>query len=477
MTVHSPATAIAHPGAPPANSRRWLGLVLLCLAQLMLILDITVVNVALPDIGAGLQLARPTLTWVLTAYTIAFGGLMLFGGRLADLFGARRVLLTGLVIFTGASMASGLANGGPMLIGGRAAQGLGAALLSPSALSIVTTTFSGTERNKALGFWAAVGGAGAALGVVVGGVLTSIAGWPWVFFINVPIGLVVLATLPSLIPAIRPVAGGSRVDVAGALIVTAATGGAVYGLISAGSHGWLSSWALAPLGAAAAGYAVFAAIERRMRTPLMDVRILARRPVAAGAFLMLVATGLLVGAFFLGSFYLQEVRGYSALHTGLAFLPVAVAAVAGAAGASRLVALLDRRVLTSGGASARGCRWPGGRALAQPGHPRAGNVCDGTGRRGHPGRRHDHRARRCRATRGRVAVRAGQHLPRVRRRAGRRGPVQPGRPQPGRRSHQPERVHPGLHPQRARRAGRRRGRRAAGSHRKGSSYVRAVRLN
>ncbi len=347
MTVHSPATAIAHPGAPPANSRRWLGLVLLCLAQLMLILDITVVNVALPDIGAGLQLARPTLTWVLTAYTIAFGGLMLFGGRLADLFGARRVLLTGLVIFTGASMASGLANGGPMLIGGRAAQGLGAALLSPSALSIVTTTFSGTERNKALGFWAAVGGAGAALGVVVGGVLTSIAGWPWVFFINVPIGLVVLATLPSLIPAIRPVAGGSRVDVAGALIVTAATGGAVYGLISAGSHGWLSSWALAPLGAAAAGYAVFAAIERRMRTPLMDVRILARRPVAAGAFLMLVATGLLVGAFFLGSFYLQEVRGYSALHTGLAFLPVAIATVIGAQTAGHAVSHLDRRVLTA----------------------------------------------------------------------------------------------------------------------------------
>src|SRR6266568_3020469 len=309
MTVHSPATAIAHPGAPPANSRRWQGLVLLCLAQLMLILDITVVNVALPDIGAGLQLARPTLTWVLTAYTIAFGGLMLFGGR--------------------------------------AAQGLGAALLSPSALSIVTTTFSGTERNKALGFWAAVGGAGAALGVVVGGVLTSIAGWPWVFFINVPIGLVVLATLPSLIPAIRPVAGGSRVDVAGALIVTAATGGAVYGLISAGSHGWLSSWALAPLGAAAAGYAVFAAIERRMRTPLMDVRILARRPVAAGAFLMLVATGLLVGAFFLGSFYLQEVRGYSALHTGLAFLPVAIATVIGAPTAGHAVSHLDRRVLTA----------------------------------------------------------------------------------------------------------------------------------
>ena len=477
MTTSAAQTTAGRAKAALYGRKGGLALGLLCLAQLMLVLDVTVVNVALPDIGTGLGLGRDALTWVLTAYTMVFGGLMLLGGRLADQFGARRVLLTGLVVFTAASAVSGLAVNGAMLIGGRVAQGAGAALLSPSALSLVTTMFTGTARNKALGVWAAVGGSGVALGVIAGGILTSAAGWPWVFFINLPVGVAVLAVLPAVIPSGPARRDRAGVDVPGALIVTAATGAAIYGLVNGGSRGWLAASTLAPVAAAAVLYAMFGLLERRAAAPLLQVRLLVRRPVAAGAFLMLVATGLLVGAFFLGSFYLQQVRGYSAVHTGLAFLPVAVAAIAGAAGASRLVALLDRRVLTSGGASARGCRWPGGRALAQPGHPRAGNVCDGTGRRGHPGRRHDHRARRCRATRGRAAVRAGQHLPRVRRRARRRGPVQPGRPQPGRRSHQPERVHPGLHHQRDRRPGRRRGRRAAGSHRKGSSYVRAVRLN
>ncbi len=449
MTTSAAQTTAGRAKAALYGRKGGLALGLLCLAQLMLVLDVTVVNVALPDIGTGLGLGRGALTWVLTAYTMVFGGLMLLGGRLADQFGARRVLLTGLVIFTAASAVSGLAINGAMLIGGRVAQGAGAALLSPSALSLVTTMFTGTARNKALGVWAAVGGSGVALGVIAGGILTSAAGWPWVFFINLPVGVAVLAVLPAVIPSAPARRDRGRVDVPGALIVTAATGAAIYGLVNGGSRGWLAASTLAPIAAAAVLYAMFGLLERRAAAPLLQVRLLAQRPVAAGAFLMLMATGLLVGAFFLGS----------------------------AAGASRLVALLDRRVLTSGGASARGCRWPGGRALAQPGHPRAGNVCDGTGRRGHPGRRHDHRARRRRATRGRAAVRAGQHLPRVRRRARRRGPVQPGRPQPGRRSHQPERVHPGLHPQRARRAGRRRGRRAAGSHRKGSSYVRAVRLN
>src|SRR6266704_736914 len=199
MTTSAPATAARHVGSAPLGSRRWLALSLLSLAQLMLILDVTVVNVALPAIGAGLHLDRPTLTWVLTAYTLAFGGLMLLGGRLADLFGARRVMLTGLAVFTAASLLGGLAANGPLLIGSRAAQGVGAALLSPSALSLVTTTFTGAERNKALGIWAAIGGAGSAIGVLAGGVLTSAAGWRWIFFINVPVGLLVLAALPALV--------------------------------------------------------------------------------------------------------------------------------------------------------------------------------------------------------------------------------------------------------------------------------------
>jgi EmrB/QacA subfamily drug resistance transporter len=314
----------------------------------MLVLDVTVVNVALPSIGAGLGLGRVALTWVLIAYTLAFGGLMLLGGRLADQFGARRVLLAGLAIFTGASMAAGLAGNAALLIGGRVAQGVGAALLSPSALSLVTTTFTGSQRNRALGIWAAIGGAGSAFGVIAGGALTSGPGWRWVFFINVPVGLLVLAVLPALVPAIRAQRRRPRIDVPGAVTVTAATGAALYGLINAGNHGWLAMSTLVPLVAAAGLYAGFALVERSVAAPLMDLRMLTRRPIATGAFLMLVATGLLVGAFFLASFALQVQRGYSALHTGVLFLPVAAAAIAGASSAGHLLTHLDRRVLVAG---------------------------------------------------------------------------------------------------------------------------------
>ena len=298
MTTPASATKGARGGTVAPPPRRWLALGLLSLAQLMLMLDVTVVNVALPAIGVHLHLDRPTLTWVLTAYTLAFGGLMLLGGRLADLLGARQVMLAGLAVFTGASLLSGLAANSTMLLAGRATQGIGAALLSPSALALVTTTFTGSERNKALGIWAAIGGAGAAIGVLVGGVLTSTAGWRWIFFINVPVGVLVLAVLPALVPGGRTRTGRAMVDVPGALAVTAATGAVIYGLISAGSHGWLTTRTLIPLGTAAVLYAVFAAIEHTVTAPLMDLRMLARRPVAAGAFLMLVGTGLLVGSFF-----------------------------------------------------------------------------------------------------------------------------------------------------------------------------------
>ncbi len=347
MTTPASTTATARGGTDAPPSRRWLALGLLSLAQLMLLLDVTVVNVALPAIGAHLHLDRPTLTWVLTGYTLAFGGLMLLGGRLADLLGARRVMLTGLAVFTGASLLSGLATNSAMLLDGRAAQGIGAALLSPSALSLVTTTFTGSERTKALGIWAAIGGAGSAIGVLAGGVLTSTAGWRWIFFINVPVGVLVLAVLPALVAGGRTRTGSGMVDVPGALAVTAATGTAIYGLISAGSHGWLTARTLIPLGTAIVLYAVFAVIEHTVAAPLMDQRMLARRPVAAGAFLMLAGTGLLVGAFFLGSFYLQQHQDYSALHTGLLFLPVVAAIIAGAQAASYAVGHLDGRVLAS----------------------------------------------------------------------------------------------------------------------------------
>ncbi|MDQ0939324.1 MFS transporter [Streptomyces sp. V1I1] len=348
MTHPAPGAQHApeHP-LPPADPRRWASLVIICIAQFMLILDVTVVNVALPDMAADLGLGRETLTWTVTAYTLCFGGLMLLGGRLADAFGARRTLLAGLVVFTAASLVTGLAAGAPMLLGGRIAQGIGAALLSPSALSIVTTTFHGEERNKALGVWAAIGGTGAAAGVLMGGALTAGPGWQWVFYVNVPVGLAVLAAVPAVIPARAP--QPARLDVPGALLVTAGTASLIYGLVTAGDAGWGATATLLPLAAAVVLYAAFSAVERTGRAPLMDLRMFTRRPVLAGAFLMLIATGLLIAFFFLGSVYLQHVRDFSPLKTGLLFLPVAVATGIGAHLGSRLVGRIGSRTTAVAG--------------------------------------------------------------------------------------------------------------------------------
>lgn len=339
----------------PGPRRRWL-LGLLSVAQFMLVLDVTVVSVALPDISADLTLQRGAVPWVLTAYTLAFGGLMLLGGRAADLLGARRVLLGGLVMFVAASLVSGFAADATMLLAGRAAQGVGAALMSPAALSVVSTTFTGKDRAMALGVWAAIGGAGSALGVILGGLLTSGPGWRWVFFINVPTGLVLLALLPLVLPAHRRRRTGT-VDVAGALAVTLATGAAIYGLINAGGRGWLAVSTLVPLAAAVLLYGVFVVVERAAAAPLMPLRVLTSRPVVAGVLLMLVATGLLVGAFFLGSFSLQRLHGYSAAGTGLAFLPIALGTIIGAHTGGRAVTKVDRRALAAGSLAlvAAGC--------------------------------------------------------------------------------------------------------------------------
>jgi EmrB/QacA subfamily drug resistance transporter len=331
-----------------AGRRRWTALALLAAAQLMLILDVTVVNVALPAIGSSLRLQRAELPWVMTMYTLLFGGLMLLGGRLADRFGARRLTLTGLVVFTGASLLSGTASGPAELLAGRGLQGIGAALLSPAALAAVLTLFEGRERDRALGAWSAIAGLGAALGVILGGVLTSAIGWRWVFTINVPIGLALLAALPAVLPGRRKAPGGG-LDVPGALLVTAGTGAAIYGLISAGSAGWTGRSTLLALAAAIAVWTAFALVEQRTAQPLLAIGLLARRPVAAGSFLMLTATGLLVGAFFLGSFGLARAHGYSPLHVGLVFIPVAVATVAGAHTASQVLARVTARMVAPAG--------------------------------------------------------------------------------------------------------------------------------
>ncbi|MEE4545346.1 DHA2 family efflux MFS transporter permease subunit [Streptomyces sp. V4-01] len=328
------------------DRRRWAALALLCLAQFMLILDVTVVNVALPDIAADLRLDRTSLTWVVTSYTLCFGGLMLLGGRLADVLGARRTFLAGLCVFTAASLTAGLAGNAATLLAARTAQGVGAALLSPAALSLVTTAFQGRERDRALGVWAGIGGAGSAAGVLLGGALTSGPGWNWIFYVNVPVGLAVLALTPSFVPARAP--RPDRVDVPGALLVTGGVGALIYGLVKAGDSDWSSAAVLLPLALAAVLAGAFAVVERASRRPLMDVRMLTRRPVVAGALLMLVATTLLIAGFFLGSVYLQQVRGYSALRTGAAFLPVAVATALGAHLAARLLAAVGARAVAAG---------------------------------------------------------------------------------------------------------------------------------
>jgi EmrB/QacA subfamily drug resistance transporter len=342
---HNPAYDTDQPREPQASAdpRRWKALAAICMAQFMLILDLTVINVALPDLGADLDLSRTAFTWAVSIYVLFFGGLLLLGGRLADAFGARPMMLTGLVIFTLASLACGLAQDELLLLGGRVAQGVGAALLSPAALSAITTGFHGEERNKALSVWAALGGIGFAAGVLIGGILTAGPGWQWVFFINVPVGVVLLAAIRAVVPPRRPDRADRRVDVLGAVAVTAATGSLIYGMLNAGDTGWADPDTLLPIAAAIVLYGAFMVIERTVASPLMPLSLLSRRPVATGAFLMLIAAGVTIADLFISSQYLQHLRNLSALETGLFFLPPALALMIGAIAAGRLVGRIGTR--------------------------------------------------------------------------------------------------------------------------------------
>ncbi|MFG2088835.1 MULTISPECIES: MFS transporter [unclassified Spirillospora] len=342
--THDPA---ARDGSP--HPLRWRILGFLGVAQLMLILDVTVVAIALPNIEADLELSRQAITWTVSAYTLTFGGLMLLGGRAADLIGAKRVVLTGLLIFTVASLATGFAGSAALLLGGRIAQGLGAALMSPAALSLVVQLFDGEERNKALGVWSALGGGGAALGVLLGGLLTAGPGWPWVFYVNVPLGLVIVAALARMLPRQEAATPRPGLDVLGALLVTASSGALIYAFIRAGDHGWFSMATGALVLLSAVGYLAFVARQKTAKSPMMDVALLARRPVATGTFLILMATALMIAVFFLGTFYFQHGEDFGALQTGLLFLPVAVATMLGANLTGRTIARTGARPLAVGG--------------------------------------------------------------------------------------------------------------------------------
>src|SRR6476659_6025035 len=263
-----------------SNPHRWRILAVVATAFFMTILDVSIVNVALPSIGKALDFSRENLQWVITAYSIAFGGFLLLGGRAADLLGRRRVFMVGVTLFSLASLMCGLANTEGVLIASRAVQGVGGAIISPAALSIVSATFTeGAERNKALGIWGALGGSGAAVGVLLGGILTKYAGWEWIFFVNVPVGVIAFLLAPRFVRESKSTRETSQ-DVAGAITVTAGLALLVYAVSKAPDHGWGSGWTLLRLAVAAALLAAFAFIESRTKAPLMPFRIFRVRTVA-----------------------------------------------------------------------------------------------------------------------------------------------------------------------------------------------------
>jgi EmrB/QacA subfamily drug resistance transporter len=330
-----------------AGSRRALLSVLL-VAQLMVIIDISAVNVALPDLARDLGISGGDIGWAITSYSLLFGSLLLLGGRAADLLGRRRLFFVGLSVFTLSSLASAVAVNAGSLFAARAGQGLGAALLSPAALSIITTAFQGRERARALGGWGAVGGAGAAVGVLLGGVLTEVADWRAIFYINLPVAVALFVAARKVIPvdAHRPAWRG--LDLRGALVVTASLAGLVYAISQASSAGWGSAQTLGFGLAGLSGLAVFAGMEVRAARPLLRMQRLADRAVGGGFGLMLVGSGVLFGTFLLSSLYLQNVLGMGPLETGLSFLPLALTAGAGAHLGSQLSARFGVRVTMAG---------------------------------------------------------------------------------------------------------------------------------
>jgi EmrB/QacA subfamily drug resistance transporter len=316
---------------------RWL-LPVLLVAQLMVILDITAVNIALPHIATDLQLSGSSISWTITSYSLIFGSLLLFGGRAADLLGRRRMFLTGLAVFTTSSFASAMATSAATLFAARAGQGLGAALLSPAALSIITSAFQGSQRAKALAAWGAIGGAGAAIGVVVGGVLTEYADWRMVFYVNLPVAAVLLFASLKVVPADTQKARWRGLDLAGAALATTSLAAIVYGITQADSAGWTSVQThVCGLGGLA-GLAAFAIYELHIDAPLLRVERIADRAVGGGLVLMLAAASSIFGLFLLCSLYLQNVLGMGPLTTGLAFIPLALAAGVGAHTAGHLIA-------------------------------------------------------------------------------------------------------------------------------------------
>jgi EmrB/QacA subfamily drug resistance transporter len=310
------------------DRRRWIALAVIVTAQFMVVLDVAIVNVALPTIKTDLHFSQESLQWVVTSYSILFGGMLLLGGRMADLLGRRRLFAAGLTLFTLCSLLNGFAWSESSLIAFRAVQGLGAALLSPAALSILTTTFAeGRERNLALGVWGAVSGSGAAAGVLLGGALTSSLSWSWIFFINVPVGLLVLAAVPRLLHESRADLDHRHFDLPGAATATGGLMLLVYAMTRAVQHGWGSLETIVLLAAAGALIAAFVAIEERSSAPLLPLRMFRLRTLSGSNAAAFLLGGALFSQFFLLTLYMQQVLHYSAMQTGVAYVALTLSII------------------------------------------------------------------------------------------------------------------------------------------------------
>src|SRR4051795_6267498 len=336
--------------SPAAVTKRWT-LVLCCLAQSMVILDVSVVNVALPSIRGDLGFSVVDLQWVVNAYTITFAGFLLLGGRAADLLGHKKVLLAGLLLFAAASLAGGLSQGQGQLIVARAFQGLGGAVVAPATLSVLTTTFTeGAERNRALSLWGAMGAAGGAAGALVGGVLTDVLGWQWILFINVPIGIVAVIAARRFIVERTREAGRRHYDVLGAATVTSGLMILTYGIVGTDQHGWGSATTLVPMAVGLLLLAAFLLVEGRFSPrPLMPLRVFAVRSLSLANVVVFFLGCAVFAMWYFASLYLQQVLGFSPIETGVAFLPMTAAIAAASTVAGRLSSRVGPGLVLTGG--------------------------------------------------------------------------------------------------------------------------------
>jgi EmrB/QacA subfamily drug resistance transporter len=327
------------------QSSKWLALTVLALAQFMVVLDVTIVNVALPSIQESLGFSADGLQWVINAYTLTFGGLLMLGGRMSDLLGRRRVFLAGMTLFALASLVAGLAGSSGMLVAARAVQGVGAALLSPAALALVTVTFpAGRERNLALGIWGALAGIGGTLGVVAGGILVDSLGWEWIFFVNLPVAAIALIATPLVVGESKAASRGTGFDLTGAILGTAGLSTLVFAVIRTEPMGWGSAEVLGLFGAAVILLGAFLYVESRSVNPLLPLRLFRVRGLGVSAIALALNGASFLGMFFLTALYLQQVHGDTALQAGVQFVPMGIAAILSATIGSQAVTRYGTRV-------------------------------------------------------------------------------------------------------------------------------------